>query len=86
MDDYALLAEIKLFAGNFAPLHWAFCQGQTLPIESNVPLFSLLGTQYGGNGTTTFNLPDIAPLPAVGAGIAPINYIICVQGIFPQHP
>jgi microcystin-dependent protein len=84
MDD-ALLAEIKLFAGNFPPANWEFCQGQVLPINANEALFSLLGTQYGGDGITTFNLPNLAPLTPVGDDLPPINYIICVQGIYPQR-
>ena len=58
MSD-AYLGEIRLFAGNFAPSGWALCQGQTLPISEYSALFTLLGTTYGGNGTTTFNLPDL---------------------------
>jgi microcystin-dependent protein len=85
MDD-AMLAEITLFAGNFAPVNWEFCKGQTLPIDANQALFSLLGTQYGGDGRTTFNLPELAPLTPTGAGQTPINFIICVNGIYPQHP
>lgn len=53
------LAEIKLFGGNFAPRGWAFCEGQLLPISQNSALFSLLGTFYGGDGRTTFALPDL---------------------------
>ncbi len=53
------IGEIRLFGGNFAPKGWALCNGQTLPINQNQALFSLLGTTYGGNGTTTFNLPDL---------------------------
>jgi microcystin-dependent protein len=53
------LGEIRLFGGNFAPQGWAFCNGQTLSISQNTALFSLLGTTYGGNGTTTFALPDL---------------------------
>jgi len=56
-DGY--LGEIMLFAGNFAPRFWAFCNGQLLPIQQNMGLFSLLGTTYGGNGQTTFALPDL---------------------------
>src|SRR5213595_2698421 len=52
------IAAILLFAGNFAPRGWAFCQGQILSIAQNTALFSLLGTTYGGNGQTTFALPD----------------------------
>jgi microcystin-dependent protein len=62
------LGEIKLFAGNFAPKGWALCQGQLLPINQNQALFSLLGTTYGGNGTTTFALPDYRGRAAVGNG------------------
>ncbi|MEH3144349.1 MAG: tail fiber protein [Methylobacterium frigidaeris] len=53
------VGEIRMFAGNFAPSGWALCQGQTLPIASNSTLFSLLGTAYGGDGVTTFKLPDL---------------------------
>lgn len=53
------LGEIRLFANNFAPKGWALCQGQILSIQQNSALFSLLGTTYGGNGTTTFALPDL---------------------------
>jgi microcystin-dependent protein len=53
------LGEIRMFAGNFAPRGWALCNGQTLAISQNTALFSLLGTTYGGNGTTTFNLPNL---------------------------
>jgi microcystin-dependent protein len=54
-----MLGEIMLFAGNFAPKGWAFCNGQLLPINQNQALFSLLGTTYGGNGQTSFALPDL---------------------------
>lgn len=53
------LGEIRLFAGNFAPKGWAFCNGQIMPISQNSALFSLLGTTYGGNGQTTFALPNL---------------------------
>lgn len=53
------LGEIHIFAGNFAPKGWAFCEGQLLSIAQNTALFSLLGTTYGGNGTTNFALPDL---------------------------
>ena len=54
-----LIGEIRMFGSNFAPAGWALCNGQTLAISSNTALFSLLGTTYGGNGTTTFNLPNL---------------------------
>jgi len=53
------MSEIKIVAFNFAPKGWAFCNGQLLPINQNQALFSLLGTTYGGNGQTTFALPDL---------------------------
>ena len=53
------IGEIRMFAGNFAPRSWAFCDGQLLAISQNDALFSLLGTIYGGDGRTTFGLPDM---------------------------
>jgi len=57
MSSY--LGEIRMFAGTFAPAGWEFCDGQTLPISENEPLFQLIGTTYGGDGEQTFNLPDL---------------------------
>ena len=65
------LGEIRMFAGNFAPTGWAFCQGQLLPIAQNQALFSLLGTTYGGDGRTTFALPDLRGRVPVGFGQGP---------------
>jgi microcystin-dependent protein len=59
MADEPYISEIKLFAFNFPPRGWAPCNGQILPIASNQALFSLLGTTYGGNGQTTFGLPNL---------------------------
>jgi len=53
-----VIGEIRLFAGDFAPRNWSFCQGQLLAIQTNQALFSILGTAYGGNGITNFGLPD----------------------------
>jgi len=53
------VAEIRMFAGNFAPKGWALCNGQLLPISQNTALFSLLGTTYGGDGKSTFGLPNL---------------------------
>ncbi|WP_340819596.1 tail fiber protein [Methanolobus sp. WCC4] len=66
-----LLGEITLFAGNFAPRGWAFCNGQLLPINQNQALFSILGTTYGGDGRTTFALPDLRGRAPVHAGNGP---------------
>jgi microcystin-dependent protein len=57
MEPY--LGEIRIFAGNFAPVGWKFCDGSLLPISSNTALFSIIGTIYGGNGYITFALPDL---------------------------
>jgi microcystin-dependent protein len=71
------LGSIILFAGNFAPRGWAFCNGQVLAIAQNQALFSLLGTTYGGNGQTTFALPDLrgrVPIhPGQGPGLSPVD-------------
>ena len=67
------VAEIRIFAGNFAPRSWAFCDGQLLPIAQNTALFSLIGTTYGGDGSTTMALPNLqgrAPMhPGRGPGL-----------------
>ena len=65
------LAEIRIFAGNFAPTGWALCNGQLLPISQNTALFSLLGTFYGGDGKTTFALPDLQGSAPVHQGQGP---------------
>lgn len=65
------LSQILLWACNFAPRGWAYCAGQTLSIAQNTALFSLLGTTYGGNGQTTFQLPDFQGRVPVGAGQGP---------------
>ena len=68
------VAEIRIFPFNFAPTGWAFCNGQLLPISQNTALFSLLGTTYGGDGKSTFALPDLqgsAPMhPGQGPGLS----------------
>jgi microcystin-dependent protein len=66
-----ILGEIRLMAFTYAPRGWALCQGQILPIQQNTALFALLGTQYGGNGTTTFALPDLRGRTHIGAGQGP---------------
>lgn len=65
------IAEILMFGGNFAPRAWAYCDGQILPINSNQSLYSLLGTTYGGDGRTTFALPDLRGRVTVGPGTGP---------------
>lgn len=91
------VGEIMLFAGNFAPVGWALCNGQLLPISQNTALFSLLGTNYGGNGVSTFGLPDLRGRAPVHFGQGPglSNYLVgqiggeeahvLVQGEMPAH-
>ncbi len=66
-----ILGQIIMFAGNFAPRGWAFCSGQLLPIQGNEALFSILGTVYGGDGRTTFGLPDLRGRAPIHAGQGP---------------
>ena len=65
------VGEVRMFAGNFAPRGWAFCDGQLLAVSQNDALFSLLGTIYGGDGRTTFGLPDMRGRVAIHAGSGP---------------
>jgi microcystin-dependent protein len=65
------IGEIIMFGGNFAPRGWAFCNGQLLPIAQNTALFSILGTTYGGDGKTTFALPDLRGRVAISPGQGP---------------
>ena len=65
------LGEIIMFGGNFAPRSWAFCNGQLLPIAQNTALFSILGTTYGGDGRTTFALPDLRGRAPIHVGHGP---------------
>jgi microcystin-dependent protein len=62
------IAEVRVFGFNFAPVDWAQCNGQTMDISQNTTLFTLIGTTYGGNGQTTFLLPNLQDLTAVGMG------------------
>lgn len=66
-----MIGEIRMFGGNFAPRAWAFCEGQLLAINSNQALFSILGTTYGGDGRTTFALPDLRGRVAIAPGTGP---------------
>ncbi len=72
--NVTLIGEIKLFAGNFPPSGWAFCDGQLLPIVGNQALFSLIGTTYGGNGQNNFALPDLRGAAPVSPGISTAGY------------
>jgi microcystin-dependent protein len=76
------LGSIVLFAGNFPPRGWAFCNGQILSISQNTALFSILGTTYGGNGVTTFALPDLRGRAPIHFGQGPglTNYVLGENG------
>jgi len=80
MDPF--IAEIVMFGANFNPRGWAFCNGQLLPIASNTALFSLVGTIYGGDGRTTFALPDLRGRAPIHAGHGPglSNYQLGQKG------
>ena len=71
MPENPFIGELMLFAGNFAPRGYALCNGQILSIAQNTALFSILGTTYGGNGQTTFALPDLRGRITVGQGQGP---------------
>ncbi|MFN2510478.1 MAG: phage tail protein [Pyrinomonadaceae bacterium] len=66
-----MVGEIRMFGGNFAPNGWMLCQGQTLPISENETLFQLIGTTYGGDGQSTFNLPNLASRVPIHQGTGP---------------
>src|SRR5579864_1996010 len=65
------VAEIRIFTGNFAPTGWVQCNGQLMPISQNTALFSLLGTTYGGNGTSNFAIPNLQGCAPMQAGQGP---------------
>jgi microcystin-dependent protein len=78
--DY-FLGQIVCFPYTFAPLGWMLCNGATLQIQQNTALFTLIGTKFGGNGTTTFCIPNLQGAePQPGSG-----YYICVSGIYPAR-
>ena len=81
------VGEIRMFAGIFAPQGWAFCDGQLLSIPQNDALFSLFGTIYGGDGRTTFGLPDCRGRSPVHAGDGPVRLgaKICAPLCRPAH-
>ena len=78
-----LLGSLLLVPYNFAPQGWALCQGQLMNISQNTALFSLVGTTYGGDGVTTFALPNL-PGPT-DAGGAATNWVIALVGVYPSR-
>ena len=92
MPDTPYIGDIYVFAGTFAPRGWAFCEGQILSISQNQALFSLLGTTYGGNGQTTFALPNLKGRTPVHVGsghtqgeAAGQTAVTITQQTMPQH-
>ena len=82
-----ILGEIRLFPYTYAPVGWLPCQGQVLNIADNEPLFNLLGTMYGGNGTATYALPDLrAKNPVAVQGAEVVGFCVCVSGVYPPRP
>lgn len=75
------VGELRMFAGNFAPAGWMFCSGQLLPISENETLFNLIGTTYGGDGESTFALPNLQSRAPIhfGTGSDGISYILAEQ-------
>jgi microcystin-dependent protein len=71
VSEYPFIGEISMFAGNYAPLGWAFCDGRIISIDENQALYSLLGVTYGGDGRKTFGLPDLRGRVPVGFGKGP---------------
>lgn len=80
------VGEIRLFAGNFAPRNWAYCQGQLVAIQQNTALFAILGTNFGGNGTSNYQLPDFVGRTAIGVGqgLGLSAYVVGEQGGTPN--
>jgi microcystin-dependent protein len=77
------VGEVRALPFGFTPAGWAPCQGQLLPIGQYTALYSLIGNMYGGDGKTTYGLPNLAPLPATDGGT--LRYCIALQGIYPQQ-
>lgn len=95
--DNAYIGTIVMFAGNFAPKDWAFCEGQLIAISQNQALYSIIGTTYGGDGRTTFALPDLRGRVPVGTGKGPgltpcslgdksgVERVTLIQSEMPAH-
>ena len=76
------IGEIRLFGGSYPPRGWTFCRGQQLPVgQQYAALFSVLGSNHGGDGVHNFNLPKIESLGQYGP-----HYIICIEGTYPSRP
>ena len=80
--DEPFIGQIQLFTYNFAPMGWALCDGTTLPIAQYTAIYSLIGCQFGGNGTTTFALPDLRNANPL-ASTNQMRYYIALEGLYP---
>ena len=78
MSDYNVIGFVKLWSGTKAPDNWMFCNGQSLKVNSNTALFSIIGTEFGGDGRFTFDLPKLKAKENA-------QYIICTTGEFPSR-
>lgn len=78
MEDLSFIGLVRLFFGATAPANYLFCEGQTLTINGNETLFSVIGSSFGGDGRSNFQLPNYEPEQAA-------KYIICVKGTFPSR-
>ncbi|CAB4606929.1 unannotated protein [freshwater metagenome] len=84
MDTF--FGQILLFAFGYAPVNFLPCDGAELAVSQNDALFALIGNTFGGDGDTTFNLPNlVGPTPSNSGGVA-LQYCICVDGLWPVHP
>lgn len=78
----SLLGQINAFPYTYEPANWALCDGRAMQISSNQALYTLIGTTFGGNGTTTFNLPNLG---SAAMGWGDVRYFICLAGIYPSR-
>lgn len=85
MEELYLLGQIAIFPWNWAPKHWAKCDGQLISISQNSALFSLIGTEFGGDGQVTFALPKMPPIKTANADGGDLAYYIVVDGIYPSR-
>jgi hypothetical protein len=80
------IGQVVLFGGDYAPRGTAPARGQLLPISQNTALFSIYGARFGGDGRSTFALPDLSGAEPKGQGGQPVGYLVCLEGVFPSRP
>jgi len=86
MEEGAYIGEIRGFAGIFAPLNWAFCQGQELSIQTYQALYSIIGITYGGNAVTIFKLPNLQGRFPIGVGTSPETVVVTLGTVVGKQP